>query len=81
MDFELDEVQAAVQATARAFAREKLAPGAGARDRAERFAVEETRALAGLGLDALGQDVEDFRHLWVAFGIAARRRPSAPEAS
>src|SRR5262245_30989238 len=29
-------------------------------------------ALAGLGLDALGQDVEDFRHLWVAFGIAGR---------
>ncbi len=33
-------------------------------------------ALAGLGLDALGQDVEDFRHLWVAFGIAARRKPA-----
>jgi hypothetical protein len=26
--------------------------------------------LAGLGLDALGQDVEDFRHVWVAFGLA-----------
>lgn len=27
--------------------------------------------LAGLGLDALVSDVEDFRHLWVAFGLAA----------
>ena len=26
--------------------------------------------LAGLGLDGLGQDVEDFRHLWVALGLA-----------
>jgi hypothetical protein len=26
--------------------------------------------LAGLGLDALGQDVEDFRHVWVALGLA-----------
>ncbi len=26
--------------------------------------------LAGLGLDGLGQDVEDFRHVWVALGIA-----------
>jgi hypothetical protein len=32
--------------------------------------------LAGLGLDALGQDVEDFRHVWVALGWAdaGRRR-------
>jgi hypothetical protein len=30
--------------------------------------------LAGLGLDALGQDVEDFRHLWIAFGLAAADR-------
>lgn len=28
--------------------------------------------LAGLGLDALAQDVEDFRHLWVLFGLADR---------
>jgi O-antigen ligase len=27
--------------------------------------------LAGLGLDALVSDVEDFRHLWVAFGLAS----------
>jgi hypothetical protein len=31
-------------------------------------------ALAGMGLDALGQDVEDFRHLWVLFGLAAAPR-------
>lgn len=27
--------------------------------------------LAGLALDALAQDIEDFRHLWVIFGLAA----------
>ncbi len=37
-------------------------------------------ALAGLGLDALGQDVEDFRHVWVAFGIAGRRERPAGHA-
>jgi hypothetical protein len=34
--------------------------------------------LAGMALDALAQDVEDFRHLWVLFGLAAaagRREP------
>jgi hypothetical protein len=35
--------------------------------------------LAGLGLDALGQDIEDFRHLWLAFGLAARRRCAVPD--
>lgn len=25
--------------------------------------------LAGLGLDALAQDIEDFRHLWVMIGL------------
>ncbi len=58
MDFELDEVQAAVQATARAFARQRLAPTAAARDRAERFASEETRALAALGLQAVAVPAE-----------------------
>jgi len=35
-------------------------------------------ALVGIGLDALAQDVEDFRHVWVLFGLvgAAARRPS-----
>jgi hypothetical protein len=32
--------------------------------------------LAGLGLDGLGQDVEDFRHVWIALGLAdADRAP------
>jgi hypothetical protein len=33
--------------------------------------------LAGLGTDGLGQDVEDFRHVWVALGLAdaGRRDP------
>ena len=35
--------------------------------------------LAGLALDGLAQDVEDFRHLWVAFGLAdADRDESSP---
>jgi hypothetical protein len=34
-------------------------------------------ALAGIGLDALAQDVEDFRHVWVLFGLAAAG-PSLP---
>lgn len=38
--------------------------------------------LAGLGLDGLGQDVEDFRHVWVALGLAdagrARRSGDPP---
>ena len=36
--------------------------------------------LAGLALDGLGQDVEDFRHLWVAFGLAdAGDQDATPE--
>jgi hypothetical protein len=32
--------------------------------------------LAGIGLDGLGQDVEDFRHVWIALGLAdADRAP------
>ena len=27
--------------------------------------------LAGLALDGLAQDVEDFRHVWVLLGVAA----------
>ncbi len=26
--------------------------------------------IAGLGIEALAQDVEDFRHLWVLIGLA-----------
>jgi hypothetical protein len=33
--------------------------------------------LAGLALDGLGQDVEDFRHVWVAFGLADAGRAEA----
>lgn len=37
--------------------------------------------LAGLGLDGLGQDVEDFRHVWVALGFAdAGRRDAGRDA-
>lgn len=35
--------------------------------------------LAGLGLDGLGQDVEDFRHVWVALGLADASRAGAGE--
>jgi hypothetical protein len=35
--------------------------------------------LAGLALDGLAQDVEDFRHVWVAFGLADAEREDAPE--
>jgi hypothetical protein len=33
--------------------------------------------LAGLALDGLGQDVEDFRHVWVALGLADAGRKNA----
>jgi O-antigen ligase/polysaccharide polymerase Wzy-like membrane protein len=35
--------------------------------------------LAGIGLDGLGQDVEDFRHVWVALGLADARRRDEEE--
>jgi hypothetical protein len=35
--------------------------------------------LAGLGLDGLGQDVEDFRHVWVALGLADAGRRDREE--
>jgi hypothetical protein len=34
--------------------------------------------LAGLGLDALAQDVEDFRHVWVTIGLADANSEKAP---
>ncbi len=37
--------------------------------------------LAGLALDGLAQDVEDFRHLWVAFGLVDGERKDAPPSS
>jgi len=33
--------------------------------------------LSGLALDGLGQDIEDFRHVWVALGLADAGRESA----
>src|SRR4051812_19316395 len=46
------------------------------RDRRRPTSVATWSGLAGLGLDALGQDVEHFRHVWVALGMAdAERRP------
>jgi hypothetical protein len=33
--------------------------------------------LAGIGLDGLGQDAEDFRHVWVALGLADASRREA----
>jgi hypothetical protein len=38
-------------------------------------------ALAGIGLDALTQDVEDFRHVWVLLGLADARRHASPPPS
>jgi hypothetical protein len=35
--------------------------------------------LAGLALDGLAQDVEDFRHVWVAFGLADAEREETPQ--
>jgi hypothetical protein len=35
--------------------------------------------LAGIGLDGLGQDVEDFRHVWVALGLADASRRDEEE--
>jgi hypothetical protein len=37
--------------------------------------------LAGLALDGLGQDVEDFRHVWVALGLADAGRALPKETS
>jgi hypothetical protein len=37
--------------------------------------------LAGLGLDGLGQDVEDFRHAWVALGLADASREAGARAA
>ena len=53
MTFEPSELQAAVAATARAFARDRIAPQAAANDRAERFPDDLVRGLAELGLLAV----------------------------
>ncbi len=50
MDFQPDDVQQAIQAAARAVARERIAPGARERDRTGHFPAEEIRELGRLGL-------------------------------
>jgi alkylation response protein AidB-like acyl-CoA dehydrogenase len=51
--FEPTEAQAAVAATARAYARERIAPQAAANDRAQRFPEDLVRGLGELGLLAV----------------------------
>jgi len=53
MTFEPNDVQAAVAATARSFARERIAPAAAENDRRERFPEGLVRGLAELGLLAV----------------------------
>ncbi|MBK9517173.1 MAG: acyl-CoA dehydrogenase family protein [Anaeromyxobacter sp.] len=53
MIFQPSEAQAAVAATARAFARQEIAPAAAANDRAGRFPHALVRGLGGLGLLAV----------------------------
>jgi alkylation response protein AidB-like acyl-CoA dehydrogenase len=53
MDFEPTEAQAAVAATARAFARDRITPVASANDKAHRFPEELIRGLGELGLLAV----------------------------
>jgi alkylation response protein AidB-like acyl-CoA dehydrogenase len=50
MDFRPDDAESAAAAAARAFARERLAPGARERDRSGRFPEDLVREMAGLGL-------------------------------
>jgi alkylation response protein AidB-like acyl-CoA dehydrogenase len=50
MDFEPTEAQAAVAATARAFAEKRVAPAAAENDRLARFPVELVRGLGEMGL-------------------------------
>jgi alkylation response protein AidB-like acyl-CoA dehydrogenase len=50
VDLELTEAQRLVRDTARAFARDKIAPQAKAHDREERFPKELLQEMAGLGL-------------------------------
>ncbi|HSN89954.1 MAG TPA: acyl-CoA dehydrogenase family protein [Anaeromyxobacteraceae bacterium] len=53
MTFEPSDVQAAVAATARSFARERIAPAAAANDREERFPEDLVKGLGELGLLAV----------------------------
>jgi len=53
MDFEPNEVERAIQETARRFARESVAPAAAANDRESRFPADLVRGLGELGLLAV----------------------------
>jgi alkylation response protein AidB-like acyl-CoA dehydrogenase len=53
MEFELNEDQAAIQDTARAFARDRLAPNSARWDAERHFPVDVLREAAGLGFAAL----------------------------
>ncbi len=57
MDFRPDDAEGAVAASARAFARERLAPGVRERDRSGRFPEELVREMGRLGL--LGMTVPE----------------------
>jgi alkylation response protein AidB-like acyl-CoA dehydrogenase len=56
--FEPDDVQRAVQETARRYARERVAPDAARNDREGRFPAELVRGLGGLGLLAVNVPAE-----------------------
>jgi alkylation response protein AidB-like acyl-CoA dehydrogenase len=53
MDFELSEIERAVQETARRYAREAIAPAAAENDRLRRFPADLVRGLGALGLLAV----------------------------
>ncbi len=58
MTFEPNEAQAAVAATARAYARERIAPTVRENDRSEKFPVQLIRGLGELGLLAVNVPAE-----------------------
>jgi alkylation response protein AidB-like acyl-CoA dehydrogenase len=58
MDFQPNEDQAAVAATARAYARERIAPAVRENDRSEKFPVQLIRGLGELGLLAVNVPAE-----------------------
>jgi alkylation response protein AidB-like acyl-CoA dehydrogenase len=58
MDFEPNDVERAVQETARRYAREKVAPAAAENDRLGRFPADLVRGLAELGLLAVNVPAE-----------------------
>jgi hypothetical protein len=47
------------------------------RERGQPMDLAIWSGLAGLGLDGLTQDIEDFRHFWVMIGLADARAPAS----